>query len=61
MTAVRRNIQPVAEAAGLVREFGDDAAYYAGGTELLIVLNPDFSIRLTLLRGEILEPLADDD
>ena len=28
----------VAEAANLMREFGDDAAYYAGGTELLIVL-----------------------
>ena len=28
----------VAEAANLMRELGDDAAYYAGGTELLIVL-----------------------
>src|SRR5687768_16822150 len=28
----------VAEAASLMREFGDDAAFYAGGTELLIVL-----------------------
>jgi carbon-monoxide dehydrogenase medium subunit len=28
----------VAEAAGLMREFGDDGAFYAGGTELLIVL-----------------------
>lgn len=28
----------VAEAAALMREFGDDAAFYAGGTELLIVL-----------------------
>jgi carbon-monoxide dehydrogenase medium subunit len=28
----------VAEAAGLMREFGDEATFYAGGTELLIVL-----------------------
>lgn len=28
----------IAEATGLMREFGDDAAFYAGGTELLIVL-----------------------
>lgn len=28
----------VAEAASLMRELGDDAAFYAGGTELLIVL-----------------------
>lgn len=28
----------VDEAAALMREFGDDAAFYAGGTELLIVL-----------------------
>lgn len=28
----------VAEAASMMREFGDDAAFYAGGTELLIVL-----------------------
>ena len=28
----------VADAASLMREFGDDAAFYAGGTELLIVL-----------------------
>ncbi len=28
----------VSEAASLMREFGDEAAFYAGGTELLIVL-----------------------
>ncbi len=28
----------VAEASGLMRDLGDDAAFYAGGTELLIVL-----------------------
>jgi carbon-monoxide dehydrogenase medium subunit len=34
----------VAEAASLMREFGDDAAFYAGGTELLIVLKEHLAL-----------------
>ncbi|MFT4038303.1 MAG: FAD binding domain-containing protein [Thermomicrobiales bacterium] len=33
----------VVEAAALLREYGDDAAFYAGGTELLIVLKEHLS------------------
>jgi carbon-monoxide dehydrogenase medium subunit len=56
----------VAEAANLMREFGDDAAFYAGGTELLIVLKEhlasvDDLIDLKRIPGLKDISLSDDD
>ena len=55
----------VAEAASLMREFGDDAAFYAGGTELLIVLKEhlavvDHLIDIKRIQGLNEISLADD-
>lgn len=53
--------QPVtiAEAAALMREFGDDAAFYAGGTELLIVLKEHLTLVQHLIDIKRIPGLAD--
>lgn len=55
----------VAEATGLMRVFGDDAAFYAGGTELLIVLKEhlasvDHLIDIKRIPGLAVIALAED-
>jgi carbon-monoxide dehydrogenase medium subunit len=55
----------VAEAASLLREFGDEATFYAGGTELLIVLKEhlasvDHLIDIKRIPGLNQIALADD-